>query len=193
MLTGAEGRQLLEIAREAVRSGVSGHGPDDAPSDPETPDFSENLLAPCGAFVTLKAGEHLRGCIGLIEAAKPLWQTVREMALAAAFEDPRFMPVTAEELPGLHLEISALSPLEEITSLKQIKVGEHGLLVKKGFHSGLLLPQVAAEHGWGMEEFLRNTCYKAGLHPDTWKKRKKNPEIKIFIFTAQLFDAPFQE
>ncbi len=193
MLTTAEGLRLLEIAREAISYGVSEGGPDDSPIDPKTRDFGKNLLAPCGAFVTLKAGEHLRGCIGLIEAAKPLWETVREMALAAALEDPRFMPITAEELPGLHLEISALSPLEEVSSLKRIVVGEHGLLVRKGFHSGLLLPQVAAEHGWGMEEFLRNTCYKAGLHPDTWKRRKKDPEIKIFIFSAQLFDAPFQE
>ena len=192
MLLDAEGRQLLEIARRSIASCVTGEGRYDAATDPDFPGFSENLESPCGAFVTVRKGDHLRGCIGLIEAVKPLWQTAQNMAVAAAAEDPRFTPVKPDELNDLHIEISVLSPLEEVGSLKQIEVGRHGILIKKGFHSGLLLPQVATEHNWELEEFLRNACYKAGLNPEAWKKHRKDPEMRIFAFTAQLFDEPFK-
>ena len=193
MLSDAEGRQLLEIARRAIALHVMDGKSYDAAADPDFPGFSDYLEKPCGSFVTINSGGHLRGCIGLIEAAGPLWRTVQSMAVAAAAEDPRFSPVRPEELSDLHIEISVLSPLEEISSLKQIEVGRHGILIRKGFNQGLLLPQVAVEHGWGLEEFLRNTCYKAGLNPDAWKRHRKDSYIKISVFTAQLFRAAFRE
>ena len=192
MLLDAEGRQLLEIARRSIASCVTDEGRYDAAADPDFPGFSENIESLCGAFVTVRKGDHLRGCIGLIEAAKPLWQTVQDMAVASVAEDPRFTPVKPDELNDLHIEISVLSPLEEVGSLKHIEVGRHGILIKKGFHSGLLLPQVATEHNWELEEFLRNACYKAGLNPEAWKKHRKDPEMRIFAFSAQLFDGPFK-
>jgi AmmeMemoRadiSam system protein A len=193
MLSEAEGSQLLDIARKSIEYHVAGKHRYDASADPDIRGFTDNLEKPCGAFVTLRHAGQLRGCIGLIEAARPLWETVQDMAVAAAAEDPRFASVRPEELNDLDLEISVLSPLVEINSLKEIEVGKHGILIRRSFNSGLLLPQVATEHNWGLEEFLRNTCYKAGLNPEAWKKHRKDPDMRIFIFTAQLFNCPFRQ
>ena len=193
MLTEAHGRQLLEIARRAVISYITDGVRYSAESDPDFPELDDALREPCGAFVTLHKGEHLRGCIGLIEGVKQIWQAVQEMAVAAAVEDPRFMPVELAETDELDIEISVLSPLVKIVSLKEIEIGKHGLLIRKGRNAGLLLPQVATEHNWELDEFLRNTCYKAGISPDSWKKHKKDPEMSIFTFSAQLFKEPFRK
>jgi AmmeMemoRadiSam system protein A len=125
----------------------------------------------------------LRGCIGHLEAVQPLLQTVREMAAAAAFHDPRFRPLKKEELADLEIEISVLSPMRLIQSTDEIEVGRHGLYVVQGFCRGLLLPQVATQYNWDRLAFLEQTCCKAGLHPDAWKE----PSTKIYIFTADIF------
>jgi len=193
MLTEAESRQLLRIARKSVEECVRNNRRYDARFDAEFAPMPEALQEPCGAFVTLEKRGELRGCIGLIEGVRPLYQAVQEMAVSAAIHDPRFPPMTQVELPELHLEISVLSPLKEIESLKEVQVGMHGLFMRKGMNQGLLLPQVATDHNWNLEEFLRNTCYKAGLHPDTWKRHRRDTDMHIYIFSAQIFGGAFTQ
>ncbi len=177
-LTEADQRTLLRWAREALEESVRQH----RLSEPAVPPGPLAELR--GAFVTLRKGDRLRGCIGYAEALKPLGVTVRECAMAAALEDPRFEPVAPRELPSLHIEISVLSPLEEIAP-EQIEVGRHGLLVSRGRQRGLLLPQVAVEWKWNRERFLEETCIKAGLLPDDWKHG-----ARIQAFTAQILEEP---
>ena len=136
-----------------------------------------------GAFVTLEKGGALRGCIGHVRAYKPLEQTVSEMAVQAALHDPRFPPVTADELDGLTVEISVMSPLTVVENVSEIEVGTHGLIIQDGGRSGLLLPQVATDYGWDRETFLEHTCMKAGLPPDSWKQEG----VTILKFTAEVF------
>ena len=136
-----------------------------------------------GAFVTLKKKGQLRGCIGYIAPAKALYLTVRDVAAAAAVEDPRFEPVMPSELGDLEYEISVLSPLRRVTDVKQIQVGRHGLIVNKGNYEGLLLPQVPTEQHWDRMTFLEQTCVKAGLPTSAWK----DEETDIFSFTALVF------
>jgi len=136
-----------------------------------------------GAFVTIKKKGQLRGCIGYIEGRGPLHKTIEEMAEAAAFRDPRFNPVTERELPDLEFEISVLTPLKKITDMNEIEVGKHGIYIKKGWSSGLLLPQVATEYGWDRLTFLKHTCQKAGLASDEWKDKS----TEIYIFSADIF------
>jgi hypothetical protein len=177
-LTDAEKHRLLELARtaleEVVRLGRMS----------EVAEPAEALQTPCGAFVTLEKRGQLRGCIGHIEALRPLYATVRECARAAALEDPRFEPVAPAELSSLRLEISILSPLVDIAP-QGIEVGRHGLLVSRGARRGLLLPQVAAEWNWDREQFLEETCLKAGLPPDAWRHG-----ARIQAFTAQILKEP---
>jgi len=177
-LTAADERSLLELARQALEEAARlGRL-----AELEAPEgiLREN----CGAFVTLHQSRRLRGCMGYVEAVKPLYQTVRECALAAALHDPRFDPVRADELPHLRLEISVLSHFEEI-SPDQIEVGRHGLIVSLGFRRGLLLPQVAVEWKWDRMRFLEEVCVKAGLGRDAWRS-----EAKIQAFTARVFAEP---
>lgn len=178
MLNDDQKRKLLKIARSSIeeylRSGQK------ITLDENDPDLKQAQ----GAFVTLKRGETLRGCIGNLAASTPLYETVREMAIAAACGDPRFPGLGVPELKEVMIEISVLSPLEKIDSAEEIKIGEHGVLVRKDFASGVFLPQVATETGWTKEEFLSNLCsHKAGLPPDAWKKG----DIDIYVFTAEVF------
>jgi AmmeMemoRadiSam system protein A len=136
-----------------------------------------------GAFVTLKEHGELRGCIGYITPMKSLAETVRDVAAYAALEDTRFTPVTVQELPLLEYEISVMSPLRRVLDIKQIKVGKHGLIMKQGETEGLLLPQVPTEEHWGRDEFLEQTCVKAGLPRQAWK----DDGTDIFMFTALVF------
>ncbi len=175
-LTDAEKRTLLEIARAAIAARLG--EPAGEPAEP-----TGALLIPCGAFVTLRKTESLRGCIGYISAAKPLAVTVRDVAVSSAFEDPRFPPVQRSELAQITIEISVLSPLRRITDPREITVGVHGLLIKRGFRSGLLLPQVATEQGWDRETFLAHTCRKAGLPTDAWR----SPDACLEVFSALVF------
>ena len=136
-----------------------------------------------GAFVTLKIGGMLRGCIGMIRAAQPLYLTIFEMAQAAAFEDPRFMPITEKELTDIEIEISVLSPLVRVENIDEIKVGRDGLMILLNQHSGLLLPQVATEHGWDKTTFLEQTCLKAGIPKNSYKDKS----AEIYRFSAEIF------
>lgn len=131
--------------------------------------------------MTLHKDGRLRGCIGMVIAMKALDETVREMARAAALEDPRFEPVSEEELPRIEVEISVLSPMREITA-NEVVVGRHGLLISHDGRRGLLLPQVPVEWNWDREMFLAQTCMKAGLSPDQWMRG-----AKIEAFTAEVF------
>jgi len=135
-----------------------------------------------GLFVTLKKNEDLRGCIGFIEGVATLRETLVEMAISASTKDPRFESVTKDEIDNLSIEISVLSPLYLVKDIDEIKVGRDGLIIKRGFYQGLLLPQVATEYNWNREEFLSHTCEKAGLPRDAWKDKKS--EIRRFSATV---------
>lgn len=176
-LTSKEKAALLDIVKKTVAAKVN---------DKDTPKFtvdSKTLKEKRGAFVTLKKRGHLRGCIGYIKAVKPLWETVQEMAVAAAFHDPRFPVLKPDEVKDLTFEVSVLSPLRRIKEINEIEVGKHGLYIVRGYNSGLLLPQVAVEYEWDRESFLKETCYKAGLPPQAWKDK----ETQIYIFSADYF------
>lgn len=177
VLSKADRDMLLEIARKSIESRLAGGG------EPEFAVQSEVLRKNMGAFVTLKKRGRLRGCIGYIKAVKPLYETVSDMARAAAFDDPRFPSLKQKEMGDLAIEISVLTPLEEIEDIEDIVVGRHGIYIVRGFQSGLLLPQVATEHRWDRLTFLKETCRKAGLSGDAWKEG----ETKIYIFSAHVF------
>jgi AmmeMemoRadiSam system protein A len=176
-LSAADEQLLLHVAREGIEAHFKGKAATPVKTD------SAVLCENRGAFVSLHRQGQLRGCIGYIEAVKPLLQTVREMAVAAAFHDPRFRPLQADELAGLSIEISVLSPLRLINSTDEIEVGKHGLYIVNGFNRGLLLPQVATQYHWDRLQFLEQTCCKAGLPPDAWK----DPQTKIYVFSAAVF------
>ena len=180
MLSEGDRKTLLRIARETIEAAVTGL------AAPKVTVDSEALKAPCGAFVTLKNGGRLRGCIGTFVGHGPLRETVREMA-SAATRDPRFLgdPVTAGELQEIDIEISVLSPLEKVDDpLEDIELGRHGIYVQGPYGSGCFLPQVATEAGWSKEQFLSHCCAgKAGLPPDAWK----SPEVTVSRFEAEVF------
>lgn len=178
MLNKEERKKLLEIARKSIEAYLkSGKKLELSEKDPL-------LLKEMGAFVTLNKNGELRGCIGNLIGKKPLYLTVRDMAVEAALSDPRFSPVTLEELKDLDIEISVLSPMRKIDNPDNIRLGIDGVLVRKGFRSGVFLPQVATETGWSKDEFLSNLCsHKAGLAPDAWKDK----DTEILTFTAEVF------
>lgn len=174
MLSDADQKTLLDLARRTVAAAASGT------ELPELQNPGPALARNGAAFVTLRIGEELRGCIGHLEAHMPLWQSVRDMAEAAAERDTRFTPVQPDEVPRLGIEISVLSPMTPIRPA-EIKVGTHGLYVRhEGVSSGLLLPQVAVEWEWTAEEFLRRTYEKAGLPAN-------DPKATIHAFTVEKF------
>ena len=177
-LTGAEKSRLLEIARDTIECRLAGK---------KLPEFhaleSITLKEKRGAFVTLQKHGQLRGCIGFIDAKKPLYTTIEEMALAAAFNDPRFPPLSRKELKNISIEISVLTPLKEIKDINEIEVGVHGIYIVNGLYSGLLLPQVATRYKWDRTAFLEETCHKAGLPSNTWKDQN----ARIYIFSADIF------
>jgi AmmeMemoRadiSam system protein B/AmmeMemoRadiSam system protein A len=142
------------------------------------------LLQERGAFVTLKKHGELRGCIGHLIGDRPLYLVVQNVAVSAAVGDQRFPPVTEEELSDLDIEISVLSPLEQVEGFDQIQVGRHGVIIHQGLKQAVYLPQVAPEQGWGREEMLENLCLKAGLSKDAWKKEG----TRFYVFTAEVFE-----
>ncbi len=168
-------RALLASARESIASRLENRAP-------HWPPYGPALDAHCGAFVTLHEGGQLRGCIGRMSADEPLRQVVRSMAQAAAFEDPRFKPISRTELARIHIEISVLSPLEDC-GIEDITPGKHGALLTMGWHSGVFLPQVATEQGWDRDEFLDNLCMKAGLAPGAHRQHG----ARLQRFTALVF------
>ena len=177
MLNDEQKQYLLRIARATVEAAVTGG----ERSDLHTEDPA--LLEKRGAFVTLKHGGDLRGCLGYVEGIEPLIEAVAENAEAAALRDPRFAPVRASELPGILIEVSALTPLQLVEDPEAVEVGAHGLMVCLGPNRGLLLPQVAEEWGWDREQFLQQTCRKAGLAPDEWN----SPRAELYSFEAEVF------
>lgn len=177
MLSHAERESLLSIAKTAIEARVLGR-----PAPPadvlELPDAS-------GVFVTIKRHGSLRGCLGTLENRRGLAGEVARCAADSAAEDPRFPPVSRDELGDLRLELSVLGPLEPIeASPDAFTIGVHGLIVEQGGRRGLLLPQVAVEWGWTPEQFLSQTCVKAGLPPDAWRKG-----AQVFRFDAEVFGA----
>ncbi len=177
-LTEAEKRRLLTVARQTLEARF---GLAEKPS--LDPGDSQTLAQKTACFVTLKLKGRLRGCIGELEPRQPLIEAVAGRALAAAESDPRFMPVTANELDSIAIEISAMSPLRRVNSPEEIVVGKHGVVVKQGFHSGVFLPQVAPEQGWDRDTMLSILCTeKAGLPADAWKKG-----AELWVFTAKVF------
>lgn len=175
-LSPAERAALLGIARGAVRHHL-GLGP--APDLPS----AGPLAVPRGAFVTLRVDGALRGCIGSFQPKGTLASTVASVAVSAASEDPRFPPVRTEEVDELGYQVSALGECTPMRDPSQLQVGRHGLLVKKGWHRGALLPVVAVERGWDAPTFLRHACLKAGLSPDAWR----DPEATVELFGAEEF------
>jgi AmmeMemoRadiSam system protein A len=176
-LSTADKQLLLQVAWDSIAAQLQGKAA--APVQAPAPVLAERR----GAFVSLHRRGQLRGCIGYIEACKPLLQTVQEMAPAAAFQDPRFRPLQADELADLEIEISVLTPMRLIKSTDEIEVGKHGLYIIRGLNRGLLLPQVATQYHWDRQAFLEHTCNKAGLPSDAWK----DPYTQIFTFRAEIF------
>jgi len=168
---------LLELARTALRSAVEQHH---RPPSPPAP--GGRLSEPAGAFVTLRRDGELRGCVGQLEAAEPLASVVAHAAVSAGLQDSRFPPVAADEISSLEIEISVLSPLEGIRP-EEIEIGKHGLVVSRRKSRGVLLPQVAVEHGLNVERFLEETCRKGGMERNAWKL----PGTQIQGFTAEMF------
>jgi AmmeMemoRadiSam system protein B/AmmeMemoRadiSam system protein A len=172
-----EKARLKEIARKSIEASIKGK------KLPELKNITGKLNEPYGIFVTINKHGNLRGCIGHIIGDQPLYKSCQQMARAAALEDPRFPAVTENELPDLEIEISILTPLEKVKDFKEIVIGRDGLLIRKGYHQGLLLPQVATEYGWTIEEFLEETCHKAGLPDSAYQE----PDAEVYKFSAEVF------
>ncbi len=181
-LSPAERGALLGIAREAIRARL-GLGP--PPALPESGALAERR----GAFVTLHRRGELRGCIGRFDPEGSLARTVAEMAVAAAFTDPRFPPLTSGEADDLDVHVSALGPRVPLPDPATLRVGAHGLVVKQGWHRGVLLPVVAVERGWDAPTFLKHACLKAGLRADAWTA----PSTTLETFEAEEFGGPAPE
>jgi AmmeMemoRadiSam system protein A len=169
-----ERQLLLKLAHESIMAAV-----ENRPFAGEAP--SPHLAEPRGVFTTIYHRGHLRGCVGYALAVASLYQTVIETARAAALADSRFPPVSPQEAPDLQISLSVLSPLQPIRP-EQVEVGRHGLIVSLGRRRGLLLPQVAAEHGWDRQTLLEQTCRKAGLPLDAWRSG-----AELQAFTAEGF------
>jgi len=170
-------KECLYIARKTLHAFVRRQELSSSHT-PRCEEIKENR----GAFITLKRHGQLRGCIGYIEAVKPLWKTIEDCTISAASRDPRFEPVRPDEIPDILVEISVLTPLQDVQNIDSIEVGQHGLLISKGMYRGLLLPQVATEYNWNREQFLEHTCLKAGLPKHAWKEG-----AKIKMFSADVF------
>jgi AmmeMemoRadiSam system protein A len=175
-LSGSEKKELLALARETMRKFLASGEKECPPA--ANPVFMEER----GVFVTLHRNGELRGCIGYPLPMKPLWEAVAEMAIAAAFEDPRFPAVGADELAELDIEISVLTVPRKVEGPAQVRVGVDGIIISKGFMRGLLLPQVPVEQGWDLEQYISYGCRKAGLAADEWKRG-----VQIETFQAVVF------
>jgi len=165
---------LLRIAHQSIETAVEGRA-----FRPEA--LTPHLAEARGVFTTIYHRHHLRGCVGYVAAVAPLYLAVAETASAAAFEDTRFSPVERDEVRDLEVSISVLTAPQEVDPA-HVEVGRHGLLISQHGHRGLLLPQVATEHGWDRETFLRESCYKAGLPLDAWQHG-----ARVEAFTAEVF------
>jgi len=172
-------KAILELARQGVLHAVCHERP--LPTFPNTGIFAERR----GLFVTLHVAKKLRGCIGIIEATTNMGEALARCAADAALHDPRFSRMRTEEIDALEIEVSLLSPIEPIQP-EAVEIGIHGLLVERGTRRGLLLPQVAVEQRLSREQFLAETCTKAGLPRDAWKE----PETKLYGFRCEIIAEP---
>jgi AmmeMemoRadiSam system protein A len=178
-ITEDERKQLFTIAKNSIQSKLYGK----KASVIDEKSVTENLKKPFGAFVTLKINGNLRGCIGRFISSEPLYKVVQESAISSAFEDPRFSELTKDEYKKTDIEITVLGPLKKISNISEIVLGKHGIYIKKGFNAGTMLPQVATENGWTVEEFLGYTSRdKAGLGWDGWK------DAEIFIYEGVVLE-----
>jgi AmmeMemoRadiSam system protein A len=169
--------ELLKLARTTLETYLA---------DGKIPPYQTScaaLLEQKGAFVSLHQGDELRGCIGQLVGDRELYKIVQHCALSAALEDTRFISVTRDEVDGLSIEISVLTPFRPIKDVNEIEVGKHGLYIVRGGHRGLLLPQVATQYRWNRTEFLKHTCLKSGLPESAWR----DPQTVIYIFEAEVF------
>jgi AmmeMemoRadiSam system protein A len=175
-LSDSDRQSLLRLARSAITEAVSRR--QILADIPAGGIFSEHR----GVFVSLHIGKRLRGCLGVVEPEHPLGDSIVRCAIGAATQDPRFPAMRPDELDHLEIEISLLSPPGAIRP-EEIQIGTHGLLISRGSHRGLLLPQVAVTHQLSAEQFLAETCRKAELPLDAWR----DPETKLFGFTSEIF------
>ena len=172
----ADRKLLLGIARHAVESRLSIRSF-------QLPEIRQGIASePHGVFVSIHRGKELRGCAGNVIPDDPLYRTTARCAVSAATSDPRFAPVTLDELPRLSFEVSVLSIPEPVRNTDEIEVGNHGLIVRQNSAHGLLLPQVATQYRWNRNQFLAETCIKAGLHPNAWREG-----ADVYYFTAVVF------
>jgi AmmeMemoRadiSam system protein A len=168
-------RWLLALARQALEDTLRG-------ADSRPIADADRVELVCGAFVSVHRNGELRACLGRIETTQPLPAVICELARSVAGADTRFAPITLDEIAEIDLEISVLAPGEEIHSIHEIAVGVHGLIVEDGARRGLLLPQVAVEHGWDRLTFLQHACLKAGSSRDAWRNG-----ARMFVFEALVF------
>jgi len=173
------GRELVRLARRTLEGVIRGE-------NEYVGDAPDSILqrSDYGAFVTLWKNGSLRGCVGTLSPDDPLFETVAAMTKAAARSDSRFPPVTADELADIRISVSLLSPLTRVDDPTMLRVGDHGLCVENGHNRGVLLPQVAVEQGWDMQEFLRQTCRKGHLAEDAWRK----PDTRVACFTTHVIE-----
>lgn len=176
-LSAADRAALLGIARRAILRHLGAAGDLALPSDGP-------LAEARGAFVTLHVDGTLRGCIGTFRPAGSLAETVAKMAVSAATEDPRFTPLRGDEVGALQIGVSALHPTHRLEDRSALRVGRHGLVVRRGWHRGALLPKVAVEHGWDASDFLKHACLKAGLPASAGD----DPETVVEVFEAEEFE-----
>ncbi|MEZ0343408.1 MAG: AmmeMemoRadiSam system protein A [Caldimicrobium sp.] len=179
MLSREERRYLLKLCRKTLEAYFQGKS---FKPEPPPKDVYPHLYEKRGVFVTLTKEGRLRGCIGVLQGEKPLYEEVCEVVLSSAFRDPRFLPLKESELDEIEIEISILSPFVKAHP-EEVEVGKHGIYIKKGPFRGLLLPQVATEYGWDRETFLKHGCLKAGLPENCLE----DPETELYIFTAEVF------
>jgi len=177
-LNAADRALLLRLAREAIRTSLF----EETPSEPEESTLSPSLGTDGACFVTLHLGGLLRGCIGHLESTEPLYQNVIRNARNAAFSDYRFGPVTKEEFERLDLEISVLTPSRRVESLDEIVIGRHGIILEKGRHRAVFLPQVAPDQGWDLETTLEHLSLKAGLPANGWRKGATFRVFEAIVF-----------
>lgn len=171
--------EALQISKDTLHSFIESQ---------EIPLISTNtlsLMQPLGAFVTLEKQDQLRGCMGKFDPSDPLYKVIQDQTIISATKDPRFTPVTQEELEDISIEISVLSPRKEISNWQDIQLGKHGVTIRKGVNSGTFLPQVAIDNDWGLEKFLNELCtQKARLAENCYQ----DPSVNLFVFEAEVFE-----
>jgi MEMO1 family protein len=177
-LNNKDKKEMLLIARNTIVEYVKNR----KTLEIDEKNLSSTMKTHCGAFVTLKKHDNLRGCIGRFDASESLYKVVQDMAIASSTQDYRFPPVAPDEIPELEIEISVLTPMRRINSIDEIQLGKHGIYIRKGYSTGTFLPQVATETGWAKEEFLGHCAQdKAGIGWDGWK------DAELYVYEALVF------